>query len=79
MENVQTISTWLINYISEKCDIPVALMDTTTRFSEYGVDSIEAVNITNLLFEKFGLELDPSALFEFNTIELLMESIQQPA
>jgi len=66
-----TLKNWLINYISKRCDIPATELHPDIPFEEFGIDSIQAVKITSELEQEFQISVEPTALFEFNTIELL--------
>jgi acyl carrier protein len=75
MADVSQISTWLVNYIAEKCKIAPSQVARTTPFNVLGMDSLMAVAITVEMEEQFGIALPPTALLEFNTVGLLMEFI----
>lgn len=73
--NLDTLTTWLINYISKRCDIPAAELHPGIPFEEFGIDSVQAVEITAELKQEFRIPVEPTALFEFNTIELLVAHV----
>ena len=73
--NLDTLTTWLINYISKRCDIPAAELHPGIPFEEFGIDSVQAVEITAELEQEFQIPVEPTALFEFNTIELLVAHV----
>lgn len=69
------LKTWLTNYISRRCDIPAAELHPGIPFEEFGIDSVQAVEITAELEQEFQIPVEPTALFEFNTIELLVAHV----
>ncbi|MGQ3054976.1 MAG: acyl carrier protein [Roseateles sp.] len=69
------LKTWLVNYISKRCDIPDTELHPGIPFEEFGIDSVQAVEITAELEQEFRIPVDPTALFEFNTIELLVAHV----
>jgi acyl carrier protein len=73
--NLDTLTTWLINHISKRCDIPAAELHPGIPFEEFGIDSVQAVEITAELEQEFQIPVEPTALFEFNTIELLVAHV----
>ena len=46
-------------------------------FSEYGVDSIVAVNLINLINKHFGIILQTTVLFDYNNVDQLTQYIIQ--
>ncbi|MBS0427912.1 MAG: acyl carrier protein, partial [Proteobacteria bacterium] len=36
------LKTWLINYISKRCDIPATELHPGIPFEEFGIDSVQA-------------------------------------
>lgn len=73
--NLNALKSWLINYISKRCDIPAAELHTDIPFEDFGIDSVQAVEITTELEQEFQIPVNPTALFEFNTIELLVAHV----
>jgi acyl carrier protein len=73
--DVHRLTSWLQGYIAEKCKVPQDMIDISAEFDKLGVDSLMAVGITVEIHERFGIELPPTALFEFNTIESLVEQV----
>lgn len=73
--DLDELEAWLINYISRRCDIPAAELHSGIPFEEFGIDSVQAVEITAELEQEFHIPVEPTALFEFNTIELLVAHV----
>jgi 8-amino-7-oxononanoate synthase len=68
----EALKDWLIKYISKRCDIPASELHTHIPFDEFGIDSVQAVQITAELEQQFDIPVEPTALFEFNTIDHLV-------
>lgn len=73
--NRPQVSAWLAKYISKRCNIPESDVGEDTPFDEFGIDSLLAVTMTADMEEQFGLHLIPTAIFEFNTIRLLLDAV----
>ena len=68
----EALKDWLINYICKRCDIPASDLHADIPFEDFGIDSVQAVEITSELEQQFQIPVEPTALFEFNTIDLLV-------
>lgn len=73
--NAKALLDWLVNYISTRCDIPVSELQTDIPFEEFGIDSMQAVEITAQIEQQFHISVEPTALFEFNTVSLLVSHL----
>ncbi len=76
--NSEVLKDWLVNYISRRCDIPANELHADIPFEEFGIDSVQAVEITAELEQQFQIPVEPTALFEFNTIGLLVAHVVVP-
>jgi acyl carrier protein len=65
------IQTWLINYLAELLDIEPEIVDTSTPFSNYGLDSAAAVVMVGDMKNWLQCKLPESLLFDYPTIEKL--------
>jgi len=59
--------------VSSRTNIPLNEIDLVTPFSEFGLDSMDAVGITGELSEWLDIELDATLLWEFTNIEALVD------
>ncbi len=83
MDNLQTshnnlpkpdeIRDWLVSYLANLLEIRVDKISTTTNFDHYGLDSVAAVTLSGDLAEWLGCELDPALLYDYPTIELIVQ------
>jgi acyl carrier protein/short-subunit dehydrogenase len=61
--------------LSEALKIDTAMIPTDTPFTEFGVDSIIGVNLIRKICETLQIELDPTKLFEYSTVDALSRYI----
>ncbi|MFJ7060579.1 beta-ketoacyl synthase N-terminal-like domain-containing protein [Streptomyces microflavus] len=64
-----------LDVLAEALDIPRARIGRGEPFSNYGLDSIFAVNVARTLGGTLGIDLDITVLFEHNTLAELGEFI----
>ncbi|HET8932586.1 MAG TPA: aminotransferase class III-fold pyridoxal phosphate-dependent enzyme [Polyangiales bacterium] len=69
------LRTWLIELLASKLRLPASKLDATRSFSHYGMDSKTAVELSGLLSEKLGKQLDPSLLYEYPNIDALLAGL----
>ena len=60
---------WMIDYITAVLKIDAATLSTSATFDSIGLDSVEAVVMTGVMEEHFGVEVDPELLFENPSID----------
>ncbi|NET72462.1 MAG: AMP-binding protein, partial [Sphaerospermopsis sp. SIO1G2] len=72
----ETIQTWLIDYLSKNLHISAKDIEITESFAYYGIDSNFATNIVYDLSEWLKLDLDPTLLWEYPSIESLVEYLE---
>ena len=51
-------------------------VDEHQSFSALGLDSVAAVALSGDLEARFGLELDPTVMFEYTTLAALLDYLQ---
>lgn len=54
-----------------------ATIDPSRMFNELAVDSLDAVSLTGLVAETYGITLDPTELYEFPSPRALAARIAQ--
>jgi 8-amino-7-oxononanoate synthase len=69
--NATEITNWLINQLAERLDLSVSEIDIHKDFNEYGLNSIEAVNLSGNLENFLGRKLDPTLLWDYPNIQSL--------
>lgn len=65
------ITDWLIVQLGERLDLPGSEIDIHKDFTEYGLNSIEAVNLSGNLENFLGRRLDPTLLWDYPNIHAL--------
>ena len=73
--SVTDIQTWLISYLSYLLEGETNAVDITTPFERYGLDSAAVVGLTGDMEDWLGLELDPTLLYDYPTIETLAQHL----
>ena len=75
-ESLQTataIQTWLTSHLAESLDLDPQQIDVHKDFTDYGLNSIEVVDISGELEQVLGRRLDPTLVFEYPNIQALSE------
>ncbi len=72
---VALVKERILSTLSEVLEVAASGFDTETPFTDFGVDSILAVDIVNRLNRSLGIVLRATDLFNFATIEKLIEHI----
>jgi polyketide synthase PksM len=77
----QTGREYVEQLITEKLSaalrIAAAEIETDASFPEYGVDSIAAVTLVRAINETLEIELEPSKLFEYSSVDLLAQYLSE--
>lgn len=67
------LQEWIAGWIAEKLGVPVAQVGLSSPFSEFGLDSLAAVELSGRLEKLLGCEVSPSAAWEYPTIAELSQ------
>ena len=67
--NKETIKNVLINEISSELKVAPTDVDEYASFTRMGVSSVEALTIIKHLRKELSVNVNPVALFEFNTVD----------
>jgi acyl carrier protein len=65
------IQDWLTTHLAEQLGVAPQDIDVQAPFTEYGLDSLVGVSITGDLEDWLGLQLSPTLLWDYSTIETL--------
>ncbi|MEM9272464.1 MAG: acyl carrier protein [Cyanobacteria bacterium P01_F01_bin.143] len=71
------IKKWCVSYIAEILEIDPDEIETSVSFDRYGLDSSAAITLTGDLEEWSGLELDPTLMYDYPTIDALAKYLAQ--
>jgi acyl carrier protein len=66
-KDLESMRAWLIERISKALKVKGA-MDPDAPLSKYGLQSIDAVILAMEIEEEVGVELPPTLLWEYNTV-----------
>ncbi len=69
----EVIEGWLIDKVAESLQIDPHEIDIRQEFSEYGLDSVEAINVSGELENYLGCRLSPTLLWDYQNIASLAE------
>jgi len=77
--NGENARRWALAYIAHLLDKPVEAIDLYRPFSDYGLDSLDAVVMAGEMEEHFSVELDPGIfLQEATTLGALLDQRYGP-
>lgn len=71
------IQDWLISYFAETLEIDKKEIDIKEPFIDYGFDSTSAIVMTGDLETFLGLKIDPTILYDYQTIEALAKYFKE--
>jgi acyl carrier protein len=69
--NTDEIRSWIVDRIAEALDIAPEDIDVNARFTDHGLDSVSALQLTGALEQRLGRSLSATVVFEYPTIETL--------
>lgn len=69
------IQAWLVSYLAELLEIDSDEIDVTIPFDRYGLDSSALVGLTGDLEAWLRRELDPTLLYDYPTIDALVQHL----
>ena len=69
----EVIEGWLIDKVAESLQIDPHEIDIDQEFSDYGLDSVEAINVSGELENYLGCRLSPTLLWDYQNIASLAE------
>ena len=72
------ISAWLMEHIATQLKLPVDRIDPRQPFVDYGLDSVQAVNLTAELENWLGRSLTPTLIWDYPTIADLADYLAEP-
>jgi acyl carrier protein len=65
------IGDWIVNYLNDLLKIPVKQIDRQEPFESLGLDSAAAIAIVGELEEWLGIDIEPTAPYDYPTIDKL--------
>lgn len=73
--SADTIRDWIVTYLSRLLEVSTDEIDTEIPFDSYGLDSSAAIGLTGDLEDWLGQEIDPILLYDYPTVESLVEHL----
>jgi acyl carrier protein len=67
------IQDWIVAYLADLLEIEPEEINVTISFDRYGLNSSVAVGLTGDLEDWLGIELDPTLLYDYPTVETLVQ------
>ena len=68
---------WLMTWLAQTLQVPIASLDPSRPFAEYGLDSMAAVELTEVLQTHLNLTLSPTLAYEYPTVEAIAAYLWQ--
>jgi 8-amino-7-oxononanoate synthase len=75
-QTAASLETWLANKLAEVLQTSAGDLDLDRDFADYGLDSVEAVNLSGELENFLGKRLSPTLLWDYPTIASLAEYLE---
>ncbi|AFY75732.1 MAG: acyl carrier protein [Hydrococcus sp. C42_A2020_068] len=69
------IQDWIVAYLADLLETEPEEIDVTIPFDRYGLDSSAAVGLTGDLENWLGTEVEPTLLYDYPTVEALVEHL----
>jgi len=69
MKTKEELITWFKGQVSIESGLDIEKIDVKESVENFGLDSLSTVSIANDLEEFVGMEVEPTILWEFETIE----------
>ncbi|HAC66265.1 MAG TPA: hypothetical protein DCF68_22700 [Cyanothece sp. UBA12306] len=76
-QSTEKIQAWLVSYLAELLEIEPSEIDVSAAFDRYGLDSSTGISMMADLEEWLGQEIEPTIMFDFNTIESLARNLSE--
>lgn len=78
-QSKEELTTWLVNRIATEIGLPPERIPLDVNLGRYGLDSVRAVEITSDLTDWLGVEVSSSAMWDFHSINELVEGLRSGA
>ncbi|MBE9045184.1 acyl carrier protein [Pleurocapsales cyanobacterium LEGE 10410] len=69
------IQAWIVSYLGQLLEVDPDSIDTATPFDRYGLDSSAVIGMTGDLEDWLNIELDPTLVYDYPTIEALSQHL----
>lgn len=69
----EEVRDWIVSYLANLLEISPDEIEIDVSFDIYGLDSSAAIGLTGELEDWLGKEVDPTLLYDYPTVEALVE------
>lgn len=69
------LNVWISSWLARRLQIGISEIESARSFADHGLDSMAAVELAKALSDKLGRELDETALWNFSTIDALVNYV----
>lgn len=76
-QSKEAIQTWLVSQLAGRLGMKAAEIEIQKDFPDYGMNSIEAVNLSGELENYLGRRLSPTLIWDYPNIEALAEYLAE--
>ena len=75
--SAEVIAIWLTKNLAEQLEVEPNELDTSEPIEDYGLDSAQGMIVVSRAEKQFGLEISPTMLWHYPTIEKLAERLAE--
>jgi acyl-CoA synthetase (AMP-forming)/AMP-acid ligase II/alkylation response protein AidB-like acyl-CoA dehydrogenase/acyl carrier protein len=73
------LRSWIVYWLARRLQIPVSQVEAGRSFADHGLDSVASVELAKALSDKLRVELEETLLWNFATIDALVDHIFGPS
>ncbi len=73
--SVEELRTWLTGLVARRVGVDAASLAASESFSNFGMDSRALVSLSGEVADGLGIEVPPSLLYDYSTLEALAEHL----
>ena len=70
-------TNWLLEKLAEETGVEIESISTNQQFESMNLDSLSLLSLAHEIESAFAIEVDPTALTEYDNVEKLAKWIQQ--
>jgi len=70
-----TLREWLRERVAAYGDVPAGGVDVDAQLTDLGLDSVYALTLCGDIEDTFGIDLDPSVIWDHGTIRELADAL----
>ena len=74
-KTAKAVQDWIVTYLADLMEVDPEEVEVSIPFDSYGLDSSAAIGLTGDLEDWLGFEVDPTAVYDYPTIESLSKHL----